>query len=450
VADGSGNMTRQDFVKGVGGAGVGGLVVGGVIGGVIGRSTADSGSSSSSSSTGSSTSAAGATANTSPYTIACTFPLTGALASDGEQMKNGVTLAADEINAAGGINGRKIQLKILDMDVVDGAKIKAGIQQAISLKPDALYHGYIINWPEMMDLVGNSGIPCLNASTSIGQVQQIQGSEKYQNIFQIDPPEIYYGLGYPPFLNDLKAEGTWKPANSKIYIVEGDSVYSQTISKKAQEAAPGAGWQIAGVTKVTAGQADWSPSVKAAVDSGAAAVMNTHFAPDDLAKWTKAWVANPSKALVYLQYGPSIPAFTQLAGPAANGVIWATVTGVYDDAYGKVFRDSYQSKFGKPAGFSNSGSGYDAVNMLAKVWGQVDAKDHDAVRTSLRKLIHRGVNGGYWLSKNAGLAYPVETPDAGLGQAHLFFQIQGSELKHTIIKPAPYVEGKFQNAPWMA
>src|SRR5689334_7981494 len=114
-------MTRQDFVKGVGGAGVGGLVVGGVNGGVIGRSTADSGSSSSSPASGSS-SASGAsgssTANTSPYTIACTFPLTGALASDGEQMKNGVTLAADEINAAGGINGRKIQLKILDMDVV--------------------------------------------------------------------------------------------------------------------------------------------------------------------------------------------------------------------------------------------------------------------------------------------------------------------------------------------
>jgi len=248
---------------------------------------------------------------------------------------------------------------------------------------------------------------------------------------------IYYGLGYPPFLNDLKAEGTWKPANGKIYIVEGDSVYSQTISKKCQEAAPGAGWQIAGVTKVTTGQADWAPSVKAAVDSGAAAIMNTHYAPDDLAKWTKAFAANPSKALVYLQYGPSIPAYAQLAGAAANGIIWATVTGVYDDAVGKIFRDAYQAKFGKPAGFSNSGSGYDAVNMLAKVWGQVgDGQNFEAVKAGMRNLIHRGVNGGYWLNKNAGLAYPVETPDAGLGQAHLFFQIQGTG--NTILNTTVY------------
>ena len=47
------------------------------------------------------------------YTIGCSFPLTGPLASDGEQMKNGVTLAADEINAAGGIAGSKIKLSIV-------------------------------------------------------------------------------------------------------------------------------------------------------------------------------------------------------------------------------------------------------------------------------------------------------------------------------------------------
>ena len=73
--------------------------------------------------------------------------------------------------------------------------------------------------------------------------------------------------------------------------------------------------------------------------------MVTHFAPDDLAKWTKAWAANPGKALVYLQYGPSIPAYLTLAGKAANGIVWATVTGVYNDPVGKIFRNNYKAKF---------------------------------------------------------------------------------------------------------
>ena len=280
------------------------------------------------------------------FTIGCSFPLTGPLASDGEQMKNGVTLAASEINAAGGVAGKQINLSIVDTDVTDPAKIKTSLQKHVNDKVDALYEGYLIQWPASMDIKANYGAPCLDASTSIDQVKQIQGSAKYGNIFQIDPPESYYGLGFPGFLNQVKAAGKWKPQNNQIFIVEGDSVYSQTISKFAQQQAPKQGWKIKGVTKVTGGAADWSPSAKKAKDSKAAVVMNTHFAPDDLAKWTKAWAANPGKSLVYLQYGPSIPAYLTLAGKAANGIVWATVTGVYNDPVGKIFRTAYKAKFG--------------------------------------------------------------------------------------------------------
>jgi branched-chain amino acid transport system substrate-binding protein len=242
------------------------------------------------------------------FTVGCSFPITGPLASDGAQMKNGVTLAAAEINAAGGVAGKQINLSIVDTDVTDPAKIKTSLQKHVNDKVDALYEGYLIQWPASMDIKANYGAPSLNASTSIAQVKQIASSAKYQNIFQIDPPESYYGLGFPGFLNNLKKTTKWKPQNNQIFIVEGDSVYSQTISKFCQQEAPKEGWKIKGVTKVTGGAADWSPSAKAAKDSKAAVVMVTHFAPDDLAKWTKAWAANPGKAVVYLQYGPSIPA----------------------------------------------------------------------------------------------------------------------------------------------
>ncbi len=382
------------------------------------------------------------------YTIGCSFPLTGPLASDGEQMKNGVTLAADEINAAGGIAGSKIKLSIVDTDVTDPAKIKTSLQKHINDKVDALYEGYLIQWPASMDIKANYGAPSLDASTSIDQVKQINSDPKFQNIIQIDPPESYYGLGFPGFLNTIKKTTKWKPANNWIFIVEGDSVYSQTISKFCQQVAPKQGWKIKGVKKVTGGAADWSPSAKAAKDSGAAVIMNTHFAPDDLAKWTKAWAANPGKALVYLQYGPSIPAFLQLAGKAANGIVWATVTGVYNDPVGKIFRAAYQAKFNTSAGFSNSGSGYDAVYMLARAWAMTgDGQNFKANIAQLRTMIHRGVNGGYWLRQNAGLAYPAQTRDPGLGQAHLFFQIQNG--KQRIIQPAPYIESPFQIPPWI-
>ena len=59
----------------------------------------------------------------------------------------------------------------------------------------------------------------------------------------------------------------------------------------------------------------------------------------------------------------------------------------------------------------------------------------------------RGVNGGYWLTKNAGLAYPAQTADPGVAQAHLFFQIQNG-VQH-IIQPAPYIEASYTNPSWI-
>ncbi|MDD4701087.1 MAG: ABC transporter substrate-binding protein, partial [Desulfovibrio sp.] len=41
-------------------------------------------------------------------------PLTGKWASEGQDMKNIVSLLADEVNAKGGINGRKIEIVVED------------------------------------------------------------------------------------------------------------------------------------------------------------------------------------------------------------------------------------------------------------------------------------------------------------------------------------------------
>ena len=77
--------------------------------------------------------------------------------------------------------------------------------------------------------------------------------------------------------------------------------------------------------------------------------------------------------------------------------------------------------------------------MLARAWAITgDGQNFKANIAQLKKMIHRGVNGGYWLTKNAGLAYPAQTADPGISQAHLFFQIQNGV--HHIIQPAPYIE----------
>ena len=42
-----------------------------------------------------------------PFQIGCTYPLTGPLANIGNELLEGGKLAADEINRAGGVHGRR-------------------------------------------------------------------------------------------------------------------------------------------------------------------------------------------------------------------------------------------------------------------------------------------------------------------------------------------------------
>lgn len=64
--------------------------------------------------------------------------LSGAGATVGNNWKNGSTLAVEEINAAGGILGRQIQLEFVDT-ASDPGKARAVIQRALDEKPVAIF-----------------------------------------------------------------------------------------------------------------------------------------------------------------------------------------------------------------------------------------------------------------------------------------------------------------------
>jgi branched-chain amino acid transport system substrate-binding protein len=64
--------------------------------------------------------------------------LSGAGATVGKNWQNGSQMAVDEINAKGGILGKKIQLEFVDT-ASDPGKARAGIQRAIDDKPIAIF-----------------------------------------------------------------------------------------------------------------------------------------------------------------------------------------------------------------------------------------------------------------------------------------------------------------------
>ena len=83
-------------------------------------------------------SAAAAFAQGGPIKLANVAELSGGGATVGNNWKNGSSLAVEEINAAGGILGKKIQLEFVDTGS-DPGKARAAIQRALDDKPVAIF-----------------------------------------------------------------------------------------------------------------------------------------------------------------------------------------------------------------------------------------------------------------------------------------------------------------------
>jgi branched-chain amino acid transport system substrate-binding protein len=384
-----------------------------------------------------------------PYLIGCPFPLHSFYAADGNQMKNGSGLAIDEINGSGGIAGRQIRRIVIDADVASPEGVTTAFKKLVSSRVDAILVGYIQVDAPSYDIAAAYGAPYIHGNTLDAGVQRVKANPtKYFNIFNVDSTEVHYGLNFPQFISRLSRTGQFRPRAKTIQFIEGDLGYSQNISRAGQAAFRKAGWRILGVEKVVTPTNDWGPTIRK-LNKGAAVIMNCHPAPADLAQFMKQFAASPVNALVYLQYGPSVPQFLQLAGSSANGAIWSTVVGTFNDPLGKAFQAKYRAKYKSDPGFANAGQCYDEVYMLASAWGKVgDPRNFRAVARALRTTIHRGVSGTINMNRPGqySLSYPFETDDPSIGMAHLYFQIQNG--KQRIIFPSPYSEARYQKAPW--
>lgn len=373
--------------------------------------------------------------------------------ADHQDWTNGLMMAIEEINAEGGVLGRPLEAKIVDLDMMSPEGNVAGFQALIEGGAHAIASAFTIIPQPAMDAAAPSRIPYVHGNTSSVNDDLFKGDpEKYANIFQLDVPEVWYGSGFVKFLQDMKASGQWEPKNNKIHIVQGQISYTQLISKATQEAAAATDgeWEIAEITDIQFPVQDWSPVIRALQETDASAIMIDHWVAAELAAFAQQYAYDPVPgALVYLQYGPSQPEFLDLAQGAGEGMIWGTVYGVYADETGAAFREKYKAAYPGTMGMVYTGGGYDAVHILAKAWEEVgNVDDFDAVADAIRNIEYRGINGFYKFNpeSNSGTSYPNMVDDPEAGQAHLFFQVQDGE--HRIIAPEPYAEVDFTAPPW--
>jgi branched-chain amino acid transport system substrate-binding protein len=388
-----------------------------------------------------------------PIRVVGIFPLSGFIAADGEEMRNGLVMALDEINEMGGLLGSP--LEYIEIDDVDSLTddISTAFQRAVEVEnPDVIISGYHLATGPEFDIVADAERLYYNVNTQIAWIERYQSDPaRYWGIFQCDPAEIWYGGGFALWLDQLVADGTYElPAGKTAFILAADDPYGTIIANSFEEAITNLGWEVIGKETVSAGNtSDWGPVLSTVRDNPPSILFSSDYNPADDAAMAQQLAADPIPCLVYQQYGPSVPEYLDLAGEAANGIIWSTVLGLLPDQIGNDFRARYEAKFGQAPGWANAGGVYDTTWVWAKSVALAgDAKNYRRVAAMSERLVHRGTTGSISFVNHAGLAYPDQTNDPSIAQPHIIVQIQNGE--HKVISPTPYTNGDFQLPSWFA
>lgn len=386
-----------------------------------------------------------------PYIIGSALPLTGRAAGEGRELWNGSRLAVSEINDRGGIAGRPIEQLVIDTDITTSTGVQRSLQRLIAAEVDAITLGYAYTLrPENLIEVGAYGCPVLSSMTFEELTSWVQADHGHlSQVFQVGPTEINYGSGAVRFVESLSSCGTWTPPNRRIMFVETGMLGGQIADAATVDAVERAGWEIDSLLHVATQDADVQRIVDQVHQAEPAVLVLALFVPSELAAFQRAFHAAPTNTLVYGIYAPSVPEYLELAGPAAEGVVWSTVTGRYGDRIGRRFAERYTQTFDAAPGHSLAGASYDQVGLLAGAWAGVgNPRAFRRVGDELRRMTFRGVNGTYALDhdRQCSVSYPDETPDPSIAQAHLIFQIQDGQQR--ILHPAPYAESTFSLPPW--
>lgn len=372
---------------------------------------------------------------------------------------NGTTLAMEEINAAGGILGRELELFVPDVDKLSPESCRQAIAACIDKKVHAISNAFVFAPIPAMDESAKYKAPYLQGNTQRNATLAFKSDPKrYSHCFQTDPSEVNYGWTYPLWLTQMEKVQGWKPKNRKVHIVAEQVGYCQTILKAAKESIPKYDFELADVTDIQYPVNDWSPVIQRLKEVDAGAIMIDHWVAAEYAAFCKQFIADPVPgALIYLQYGPSQPEFLQLGGAATEGFCWSTVLGVYGDQIGQDFRKKYLARFPEyegTMGLVYTGNGYDIVQYLKRAWEATGSpEDFETTCNWIRDNPYRGVCGMMDMRNEfqEALHYPdngfgnqSDSPETGMGQ--LYVQVQ--DVQHKIIWPDPIAESKLQPAPW--
>jgi branched-chain amino acid transport system substrate-binding protein len=319
-----------------------------------------------------------------PIKIGLTGPFTGGSSSMGVSMRDGVKLAIDEINKAGGVLGRPLQA--IERD--DEAKNEVGVQIAqelINKEGVVATLGFINTGVALASqrFYQEAEIPVLNnvATGSVISKQFAPPEQKANYVFRTSANDLIQS----GMIADeaIKRQGFKKPA-----ILADSTNYGQLGRADLERTLGALGVKPVAVDKFNIGDTDMTSQVLRAKEAGADVILTYAIGPE-LAQIANSMAKLGWKVPMIGSWTLSMANFIDTAGANGDGAMMPqTFIQMPTTPKRKAFIEAYQAayKTDRMPSPVSAAQGYDSVYLLAAAIKQAGSTDGRKIREALENL----------------------------------------------------------------
>jgi branched-chain amino acid transport system substrate-binding protein len=347
---------------------------------------------------------AGAAQAADPIKIGVVNMLTGPFAEGGSFQVNGLQLALEDINKAGGILGRPVELRTEDNQSTNPGTVlafsKLFTDPAIKAIVGPIASTHI---QAASPAIAKAGIP-----TMIGGTDPSLTRVNNKWVFRARPNDLYSSKVIAEFgVKDLKLK--------KWAIIHATDAFGQGGAKALTEALQGLGVTPVLDQGYTSNAQDFTPIVLAVKKSGAEVLGTYMTVPADQAIFAKQlkqlgvniqWVGSPTTVTVTAR---------NLAGDALYGTYAVVDFNAEANDAAREFTKRYKERYGIfPDNFASWA--YDSLHILALAMNNAKSTEPEAIRKAILAIKgYKGLEGTYEFdSRGDGLhGYNVVKNDGG-------------------------------------
>lgn len=341
-----------------------------------------------------------------PIVIGASLSLTGSYERYGKNIQQAYELWKDEVNARGGLLGRRVELKIYD----DQSEPETGARLYEKLitddKADLLLGPY--STPVTLSVTNVSEKykkPVLAAGAAGAKIWQ----RGFRYVFGLYSQAPTYSHGA---LEIAKAQGF-----KTVAFVSEDTAFPQDVIKGAAEKAKELGLEIVFQESYPPKSTDFSVLVQKLKGKNPDLVVGGTYLPDSTAIVRQARDLNWAPKMWFFTTGPALPDFGKNLGKLAENVTGNTEWESAVKGEGVTeFVAAFRTRYGNEPGYHAAG-GYAAGQVMEAAVKQAGSLDPEKIREALAAIEVPTVYG----------PYKVNAEGAQIGKPNYIIQWRGGQ-----------------------